>query len=184
MEALRRPPDMLEFELGSDTITCSKRESNKQELKSTSVCSSSWRQWCHSASNSSTVRPNSAASLAVTLSRLLIATWYREGPAMTQQFKRNHGHPDGDLLARIQAYEWFVETRKHYSNIYYNDCKTAWNKEWTACSKVGLMHHVMNAIYESVQVLLKTHNDHKEAFPQVPKRIWMPRVLNPVTTDA
>ena len=51
------------------------------------------------------------------------------------------------------AYEWFVETRKHYTNAYYNDWRTAWNKEWTACSKAGLMHHVMNSTYESVQVL-------------------------------
>ena len=26
---------------------------------------------------------------------ILIATWQREGPAMTQQFNMNHGHPDG-----------------------------------------------------------------------------------------
>ena len=36
------------------------------------------------------------------------------------------------------------------------------------------MHHVMNAIYESVQVLLKAFNEHKEAFPQVPKRQFGP----------
>ena len=32
------------------------------------------------------------------------------------------------------------------------------------------MHHVVNAIYESAQVLKKAYSDHKEAFPQVPKR--------------
>ena len=42
---------------------------------------------------------------------ILIATWYREGPAMTQQFNMNHGHPDGDLLTSILAYEWFLDTR-------------------------------------------------------------------------
>ena len=101
---------------------------------------------------------------------ILIATWFREGQAMTQQFNLNHGHSDGDLLTNILAYQWFVETRTHYSQHYYNDWKIAWSKEWTACSKVGLMHHVMNAIYESVQVLSKAYNEHKEALPQVPKR--------------
>ena len=67
------------------------------------------------------------------------------------------------------AYEWFLQTRKHNTRTY-NDWKTAWNRERTACSKVGLMHHVMNAIHESVLVLQKIYNDHKEAFPQVPKR--------------
>ena len=37
-------------------------------------------------------------------------------------------------------------------------------------NKVGLMHHVMSAIHESVLVLQKVYSDHKEAFPQVPKR--------------
>ena len=26
---------------------------------------------------------------------------------MTQQFNVNHGHPDGDLMTSILAYEWF-----------------------------------------------------------------------------
>ena len=81
----------------------------------------------------------------------------------------NHGHPDGDLLTNILAYEWFVDTRNHYTNAC-ADWKTSWNREWSACTKVGLMHHVLNAIHESVLVLQKVYNDHKEAFPQAPKR--------------
>ena len=41
---------------------------------------------------------------------------------------------------------------------------------WQAGTKVGLLHHVMHAIYESVQVLSKAFEDHKDVFPQVPKR--------------
>ena len=66
---------------------------------------------------------------------ILIATWHREGPAMTQQLNMNHGHPDGDLLTSILAYEWFLENKKHYAN-------SNWNREWSACSRAGLMHHV------------------------------------------
>ena len=100
---------------------------------------------------------------------ILIATWYREGPAMTQQFNMNHGHPDGDLLTSILAYEWFLKTKNHYTNTY-TDWKTSWNREWNACTKVGLMHHVLVAIHESVLVLQKMYSDHKDAFPQAPKR--------------
>ena len=64
---------------------------------------------------------------------ILIATWRREGPAI-QQFNLNHSHPDGDLLTSILAYQWFVETRRYYFESYANDWKTAWNREWTACS--------------------------------------------------
>ena len=28
---------------------------------------------------------------------ILIAIWFREGPAMTQQLNLNHGHPDGEF---------------------------------------------------------------------------------------
>ena len=35
---------------------------------------------------------------------ILIATWHRQGPAMTQQFNVNHGHPDGDLSTSFLAY--------------------------------------------------------------------------------
>ena len=47
----------------------------------------------------------------------LIATWFREGPAMTQQFNLNHGHPDGDLLTSILAYQWFHTTHSTTSVI-------------------------------------------------------------------
>ena len=50
------------------------------------------------------------------------------------------------------------------------DWRTAWQRGWNACSKVGLMHHVMNGIHESVLVLQKVYSDHKEAFLQAPKR--------------
>ena len=33
--------------------------------------------------------------------------------------------------------------------------KTAWNEVLVACTKIGLMHHVMHAISESLQVLSK-----------------------------
>ena len=109
---------------------------------------------------------------------ILIATWYREGPAMTQQFNMNHGHLDGDLLTSILAYEWFHENKNHYTNTY-TDWKTSWNREWNAWTKVGLMHHVLVAIHESVLVLQQMFNEHKEAFPQAPKRqFWEPWVLH------
>ena len=88
---------------------------------------------------------------------------------MTQQINLNHGHPDGDLLTSIRAYELFLYTRRHFTRTY-NEWNVAWNREWNACTKVGLMHHAMNAIHESVLVLKKVYSDHKEAFPQVPKR--------------
>ena len=99
----------------------------------------------------------------------LIATWYRQGPARTQQFNVNHGHPDGDLLTSILAYEWFLECQKTYSNKY-GDWKTNATQEWKACSKVGLIHHVMVAIHESVLALKHTFDEHRHAFPEVPKR--------------
>ena len=88
----------------------------------------------------------------------LIATWYREGPAMTQQFNVNHGHPDGDLLTSILAYEWLLENRKTYSHKY-SDWKTLWTQEWKACSKVGLIHHIMAAVHDSVLVLQHVFNE-------------------------
>ena len=93
---------------------------------------------------------------------------------MTQQFNMNHGHPDGDLLTSILAYEWFLENKNHYTNSY-TDWKTSWSREWNACTKVGLMHHVLVAIHDSVLVLQQMFNEHKEAFPQAPKRqFWSP----------
>ena len=49
---------------------------------------------------------------------ILVATWYRQGPAMTQQFNVNHGHPDGDLMTSILAYEWYLECKKAYTSKY------------------------------------------------------------------
>ena len=88
---------------------------------------------------------------------------------MTQLFNVNHGHPDGDLLTSILAYEWFLENKRHYSHKY-TDWKTAWPQEWKACSKVGLLHHVLVAIHESVMVLQEMFDEHRHAFPEVPKR--------------
>ena len=48
---------------------------------------------------------------------ILIATWHRQGTAVTQQFNMNLGHPDGDLVTSILAYLWFVECRKKDSFI-------------------------------------------------------------------
>ena len=47
---------------------------------------------------------------------ILIATWHRQGPAMTQQFNVNHGQPDGDLMTIILAYKWCLEGVKNYSS--------------------------------------------------------------------
>ena len=64
---------------------------------------------------------------------ILIATWHRQGTAVTQQFNINHGHPDGDLVTSILAYLWFIERRKTHSSIPDN----AAAMEWRACEKVG-----------------------------------------------
>ena len=45
---------------------------------------------------------------------IVIATWHREGPAMTQQYYTNHGHPDGDIMTSILACHWFSVTREHH----------------------------------------------------------------------
>ena len=100
---------------------------------------------------------------------ILIATWYRQGPAMTQQFNVNHGHPHADLLTSILAYEWFLECKKTYTNKF-SDWKTNTTQEWKACSNVGLIHHVLVAIHESVLVLKPSYEEHRQAFPDVPKR--------------
>ena len=101
---------------------------------------------------------------------ILIATWgYRQGPAMTQQFNVNHGHPDGDLMTSILAYEWYLECKKNYTSKY-DDWSTNSAQEWRACSKVGLIHHVLVAIHDSVPVLKHTFDEHRQLFPDVPKR--------------
>ena len=69
----------------------------------------------------------------------------------------------------VQYEGWFAHTRRHFSNTY-TDWRLAWQREWNACSKVGLMQHVMSAIHESVLVLQKVYSNHIEAFPQAPKR--------------
>ena len=71
---------------------------------------------------------------------------------MTQQLYMNHGHPDGDLITSLLAYTWCEVTRTHFRNQHNTDWKTAWTREWQACTKVGLLHHVVNFVYESVQV--------------------------------
>ena len=60
---------------------------------------------------------------------VIIATWYREGPAMTHQFYMNHGHPDGDLITSLLASRWFEETRTNFRNQRNSDWKTGWNKD-------------------------------------------------------
>ena len=68
---------------------------------------------------------------------ILIATWHRQGPAITQQFSVNHGHPDGDLMTSILAYEWYLECKKAYTSKYEGWQVNA-TQEWKACAKVGL----------------------------------------------
>ena len=53
---------------------------------------------------------------------------------MTQQLNVNHGHPDGDLLTSILAYEWFLANKRTYSNKY-SDWKTLWTQEWKHAQK-------------------------------------------------
>ena len=69
----------------------------------------------------------------------------------------------------ILAYEWYLECMRTYSTKY-NDWKTNTKQEWKACTKVGLIHHVLVAIHESVLVLKHTFDEHRQAFPDVPKR--------------
>ena len=66
-----------------------------------------------------------------------------------------HGHPDGDLMTSIVAYEWYLECIKNYSSSY-SDWRVNSTQEWKACTKVGLIHHVLVAIHESVLVLKHT----------------------------
>ena len=104
---------------------------------------------------------------------ILIATWYRQGPATTQRFNVNPGHPDGDLLTSILAYEWFIACKKNYTYVNrYTDWKVNVTQEWRACQRVGLIHHVTVAIHESVMVLQQTFEAHRHAFPEVPKRYF------------
>ena len=69
---------------------------------------------------------------------ILIAIWHRQGTPVTQQFNLNHGHPDGDLVTSILAYQWFLACKKNHSSR--PDDAPA--MEWRARAKVGLIHHV------------------------------------------
>ena len=100
---------------------------------------------------------------------ILIATWHRQGPAMTQQFNVNHSHPDGDLLTSILAYEWLLANKQNYSSRH-TDWKASMMQEWKVCTRVGLIHHVLVAIHESVLVLQQTFSAHRLSFPEAPKR--------------
>ena len=88
---------------------------------------------------------------------------------MTQQYNVNHGHPDGDLMTSILACEWYLECRKAYTSKY-DDWQVNSTQEWKACTRVGLIHHVLVAIHESVLVLKHTFDEHRQLFPDVPKR--------------
>ena len=88
---------------------------------------------------------------------------------MTQQFNVNHGHPDGDLMTSILAYEWYLECRRNYDSKYV-DWQVTSAQEWKARTRVGLIHHVLVAIHESVQVLKHTFDEHRQLFPDVLKR--------------
>ena len=68
-------------------------------------------------------------------------------------------------MTSILAYLWFIECKKCY--ISRDD---AASMEWRACANVGLIHHVLVAIHESVMVLRQTFKEHRLAFPEVPTR--------------
>ena len=97
---------------------------------------------------------------------ILIAIWHRQGTPVTQQFNLNHGHPDGDLVTSLLAYQWFLACKKNHSSR--PDDAPA--MEWKACAKVGLIYHVLAAIHESVMVLRQTFMENRQAFPEVPPR--------------
>ena len=97
---------------------------------------------------------------------ILIAIWHRQGTPVTQQFNLNHGHPDGDLMTSILAYQWFLACRKTHSSR----PDDALAMEWRACAKIGLIHHVLVAIHDTVMVLQQTFRENRQAFPEVPPR--------------
>ena len=88
----------------------------------------------------------------------IIVTWYTEGPAVTQQHYMNHGHPDGDIMTSLLAYHWFCALRAT-CRYKHTDLGIAWKEERTACSRVGLLHHVTHAISKSVHLLNGTVRD-------------------------
>ena len=62
-----------------------------------------------------------------------------------------------------------LECKKAYTSKY-EDWQVNSTQEWKACAKVGLIHHVLVAIHESVLVLKHTFDEHRQLFPDVPKR--------------
>ena len=72
---------------------------------------------------------------------------------MTQHFCLNHGHPDGELLPSLLAYQHATR-----SGMF--------------APKLGLLHHMMNSIHEPVQVLPTAFQEHKGALPRVPRRTF------------
>ena len=97
---------------------------------------------------------------------ILIAIWHRQGTPVTQQFNLNHGHPDGDLVTCILAYHWFLACRRTHSSR----PDEAASQEWAACAKVGLIHHILVAIHDTVMVLRQTFTENRQVFPEVPPR--------------
>ena len=69
-------------------------------------------------------------------------------------------------MTSILAYLWFIECKKNHSSR--PDDAAA--MEWRACAKIGLIHHVLVAIHESVMVLRQTFKENRQAFPEVPIR--------------
>ena len=67
-------------------------------------------------------------------------------------------------MTSILAYLWFIECKKHRSSR----LDDAAAMEWRACAKIGLIHHVLAAIHESVMVLRQTFKENRQAFPEVP----------------
>ena len=81
-------------------------------------------------------------------------------------------------MTSILAYLWFIECKKNHSSR--PDDAAA--MEWRACAKIGLIHHVLVAIHESVMVLRQTFKENRQAFPEVPtKSFWKPRVYHPTS---
>ena len=59
--------------------------------------------------------------------------------------------------------------KKTYTSKY-EDWQVNTTQEWKACTRVGLIHHVLVAIHESVLVLKHTFDEHRQLFPDVAKR--------------
>ena len=72
---------------------------------------------------------------------IVIATWHREGPVMTQQYYISHGHPDGVIMTSLLAYHWFCAAREHHRHCH-TDWNVAWEAELTSDSRIGMLRHV------------------------------------------